>query len=98
MERETGFEPATYGLEGHRSSQLSYSRTLGVPSGWSGRKDLNLRPLAPHASALAGLRHAPNRARLYTVLKELTIVLGYSSLVMKALAPLLVEAFECFEF
>ena len=25
----------------------------------SGRKDLNLRPLAPHASALAGLRHAP---------------------------------------
>ena len=26
---------------------------------WSGRKDLNLRPLAPHASALAGLRHAP---------------------------------------
>ncbi len=28
MERETGFEPATYGLEGHRSSQLSYSRAL----------------------------------------------------------------------
>ena len=26
----------------------------------SGREDLNLRPLAPHASALAGLRHAPN--------------------------------------
>ena len=26
---------------------------------WSGREDLNLRPLAPHASALAGLRHAP---------------------------------------
>ena len=26
LERETGFEPATYGLEGHRSSQLSYSR------------------------------------------------------------------------
>ena len=25
----------------------------------SGRKDLNLRPLAPHASTLAGLRHAP---------------------------------------
>ena len=24
------------------------------------KKDLNLRPLAPHASALAGLRHAPN--------------------------------------
>ena len=26
----------------------------------SGREDLNLRPLAPHASALAGLRHAPS--------------------------------------
>ena len=64
----------------------------------SGRKDLNLRPLAPHASALAGLRHAPNRARLYTVLKELTIVLGYSSLVMKALTQLPVEAFDGFEF
>ena len=25
----------------------------------SGRQDLNLRPLAPHASALAKLRHAP---------------------------------------
>ena len=30
----------------------------------SGREDLNLRPLAPHASALAGLRHAPNPAEL----------------------------------
>ena len=26
----------------------------------SGREDLNLRPPAPHAGALAGLRHAPN--------------------------------------
>jgi hypothetical protein len=26
----------------------------------SGQRDLNPRPLAPHASALAGLRHAPN--------------------------------------
>jgi hypothetical protein len=31
----------------------------------SGRKDLNLRPLAPHASALAGLRHAPMTDRRY---------------------------------
>ena len=32
----------------------------------SGREDLNLLPLAPHASALAGLRHAPmDRALLY---------------------------------
>ena len=28
LERETGLEPATYSLEGCRSSQLSYSRTL----------------------------------------------------------------------
>ena len=27
---------------------------------WSGRGDLNSRPLAPQASALAGLRYAPN--------------------------------------
>jgi hypothetical protein len=26
FERETGFEPATFSLEGRRSSQLSYSR------------------------------------------------------------------------
>ncbi len=31
----------------------------------SGREDLNLRPLAPHASALAGLRHAPICERNY---------------------------------
>ena len=31
---------------------------------WSGRWDLNPGPLAPHASALAGLRHAPILARL----------------------------------
>ena len=29
---------------------------------WSGRRDLNPGPLAPHASALAGLRHAPIEA------------------------------------
>ena len=33
----------------------------------SGREDLNLRPLAPHASALAGLRHAPICVRNYTL-------------------------------
>ena len=31
-----------------------------APQKKSGRQDLNLRPLAPHASALAKLRHAPN--------------------------------------
>lgn len=30
MERETGLEPATYSLEGCRSSQLSYSRNTLV--------------------------------------------------------------------
>ena len=61
MERETGFEPATYGLEGHRSSQLSYSRTF---ASWSGRKDLNLRPPAPKAGALTRLRYAPPVCRM----------------------------------
>ncbi len=32
----------------------------------SGREDLNLRPLAPHASALAGLRHAPMAGQHYS--------------------------------
>jgi hypothetical protein len=31
----------------------------------SGRKDSNLRPLAPHASTLAGLRYAPIGRLLY---------------------------------
>ncbi len=33
----------------------------------SGREDLNLRPLAPHASALAGLRHAPMAEEHYSL-------------------------------
>ena len=33
----------------------------------SGREDLNLRPLAPKASALAGLRYAPIASLNYTV-------------------------------
>ena len=32
----------------------------------SGREDLNLRPLQPHCSALAGLRYAPNSAVIIT--------------------------------
>ncbi len=39
------------------------SRVRGQPPclacSWSGREDLNLRPLQPHCSALAKLRHAP---------------------------------------
>ena len=38
MERETGLEPATFSLEGWRSSQLSYSRP-----NWSGWEDLVFR-------------------------------------------------------
>lgn len=34
---------------------LSYTRSKK----WSGREDLNLRPPAPKAGALAKLRHAP---------------------------------------
>lgn len=33
----------------------------------SGRKDLNLRPLGPEPSALAGLSHSPNE-RYYTLI------------------------------
>jgi hypothetical protein len=46
----------TYGLEGRRSIQLSYGRKIKRPSG---RPDLNRRPPAPKAGALAGLRYAP---------------------------------------
>ena len=31
---------------------------------WSGRQDLNLRPLAPQASALARLRYAPTETKM----------------------------------
>jgi hypothetical protein len=34
---------------------------------WSGREDLNLRPLAPQASALTSLRHVPTSERLCTI-------------------------------
>ena len=44
-ERETGFEPATYGLEGHRSSQLSYSRMLSAL--YRGEKIRTSDPLLP---------------------------------------------------
>jgi hypothetical protein len=42
LERETGLEPATYSLEGCRSSQLSYSRTLRFGCLWWGEQDSNL--------------------------------------------------------
>jgi hypothetical protein len=46
---------------------------------WSGRKDLNLRLLAPHASALAGLRHAPSDERYYSCLCQILQYLGLNS-------------------
>ena len=58
--RLAGVEPATYGLEVRCSIQLSYRRM------WkSGREDSNLRPSAPKADALAGLRYAPIIKDLY---------------------------------
>ena len=61
--RPSGLEPLTYSLEGCCSIQLSYGRipffsklNLVV---LSGRQDSNLRPPAPKAGALTGLRYAP---------------------------------------
>ena len=43
----------------HNKKALRRSRRRARFEKQSGRQDLNLRPLAPHASALASLRHAP---------------------------------------
>ena len=57
-----GFEPSTYCLEGSCSIQLSYgTKTVLVQktvkkSGW---QDSNLRPPAPKAGAITGLRYTP---------------------------------------
>ena len=52
-----GFEPSTACLEGRCSIQLSYASNI-VVSGW---QDSNLRPPAPKAGAITGLRYTPKK-------------------------------------
>ena len=47
MVRPAGLEPATLGLEGRCSIQMSYGRLI-----WSGWRDSNSRHPAPKADAL----------------------------------------------
>jgi hypothetical protein len=64
--RPSGLEPLTYSLEGCCSIRLSYGRSSMNNNQkiknfffLSGRQDSNLRPPAPKAGAITGLRYAP---------------------------------------
>ena len=50
-----------------------HSNLIGYPPQKSGRLDSNQRPLEPHSSALAKLRHAPN---LCMVMQAVIIGIG----------------------
>ena len=73
--REQSFADHLFSAIGRRLSAEGCGIPVGMPDlvessdphetavKWSGRRDLNSRPLAPQASALAGLRYAPNHSR-----------------------------------
>ncbi len=57
MARSAGLEPATLGLEGRCSIQMSYERSKTKAyslKNWSGQRDSNPRPTGPKPVALPG--------------------------------------------
>ena len=64
--KHPGRDPPTLAQRRHALAGVSLVQQITLMKNKSGREDLNLRPLAPHASALAGLRHAPICRRYYS--------------------------------